>query len=686
VACGTLAAVLLWSLRREPRPAVTLSAEERAWIASHGPIRLGADPAYPPIEWIDVRGVHRGLVADLLALVRARVGIPIEVVRAGSWQEVLEKARSGELDGITALQPTPERSGYLAWSNPIVDLLDVVIVRQDEPGSPMLRDLAGKRVAMTGGSALVEEVRRANPDVTLVLFPDEVSALRSVSFGQVDAALVNLAVASYVVEAVGITNLRVASDYGRGLPLSIGTRHDRPFATSILDKGLAAVSLAEREEIRQRWVRLDVSGVQTTRRSLLALAISLIAITAVAAVALGWNASLRRRVAVATSGLKAELAERRRAEEALLRAQRLESLAVLAGGIAHDFNNLLTGILGNLSLVRRDRPGPDEADELLDEAERATRRAVSLTRQLLTFARGGAPDTVVLDLAPLVDEAAQFAARGRAVTCRVVAQPGLWPAAVDPGQIGQVIQNLVLNAVEAMPSGGAVEIALDNVRVESGARMSPGPCIRLRVSDQGPGIPPDVLPHVFDPFVSTKQRGSGLGLAVTYSVVTRHGGTIDVRSRPGEGTTFEIVLPARPGASSVAPARAETVLRRTGRVLVMDDEESVRRVAQRVLRSLGCEVAVAADGREAVALWHAARERGKPFDVVVVDLTVPGGPGGIEVLRRLRESDRNAKVVVSTGYSEPEPGAMREFSAALPKPYSAEEALAVVGPFLPLAP
>ena len=683
--CATLAAVLLWSLRREPHPRVTLSAEERAWIASHGPIRLGADPAYPPIEWIDANGVHRGLVADLLALVRKRVGVPIEVVRAGSWQEVLEKARSGELDGITAIQPTPERSGYLAWSNPIVDLLDVVIVRQDEPGSPMLRDLAGRRVAMTGGNALMDEVRRTSPDLRLVLFPDEVSALRSVSFGQADAALVNLAVASWAVEALGITNLRVASDYGRGLPLTIGTRRDRPFATSILDKGLAAVSLAEREEIRERWVRLDVSGVQSTRRVLLALAISLIAITAVAAVALGWNASLRRRVARATAGLEAELAERRRAEEALLRAQRLESLAVLAGGIAHDFNNLLTGILGNVSLVRRDRPGAEEADELLDEAERATRRAVSLTRQLMTFARGGAPDTVVVDLAALVKEAATFAARGRAVTCRVVAQPGLWPAAVDPGQIGQVIQNLVLNAVEAMPSGGAVEIALDNVRVESGARMSPGPCVRLRVSDEGRGIPPDVLPHIFDPFVSTKERGSGLGLAVTHSVVTRHGGTIDVRSRPGEGTTFEIVLPARPGASPMAPAKAEPVLRRAGRVLVMDDEESVRRVAERVLGSLGCEVAVAADGREAVALWHAARERGRPFDVVVVDLTVPGGPGGIEVLRRLRESDPDAKVVVSSGYSEPDPEAMREFSAALPKPYSAEEALAVVGRFLPPA-
>ena len=670
----------------EPHPTVTLTAEERAWIASHGPIRLGADPAYPPIEWIDARGVHRGLVADLLTLVRRRLGVPIEIVREGSWKEVLEKARSGEIDGVAAIQPTPERSEYLAWSIPIVDLLDVVIVRHDEPGSPTLGDLSGRRVAMTSGSALVDEVRRANPDVELVLLADEVSALRAVSFGQAEAALVNLAVASYVVEAAGITNLRVASDYGRGLPLSIGTRRDRPLATSIVAKGLAAVSLAEREEIRQRWVRLDVSGVQTTRRALLALALCLIAITAVAAVALGWNATLRRRVAAATAGLEAELAERRRAEEALLRAQRLESLAILAGGIAHDFNNLLTGILGNVSLVRRDRPGPEEEDELLREAERATRRAVSLTRQLLTFAKGGAPDTLVVDLAPLVEEAARFATRGRTVGYRVVAEPGLWPAAVDPGQLGQVVQNLVINAVEAMPTGGVVEVALDNVRAGAGARVTPGPCVRLRVSDEGPGIPADVLPHVFDPFVSTKERGSGLGLAVTHSVVTRHGGAIDVRSRPGEGTTFEVVLPARPGASTVTPPRSEPARRRSGRVLVMDDEESVRRVAQRVLGSLGCEVAVAADGLEAVALWHAAREGGRPFDVVVVDLTVPGGTGGMDVLRRLREIDPQAKVVVSSGYSEPEPGALREFSATLPKPYSAEEAIAVVGPFLPPAP
>jgi PAS domain S-box-containing protein len=385
--------------------------------------------------------------------------------------------------------------------------------------------------------------------------------------------------------------------------------------------------------------------------------------------------------------LTVDVSERERAAQTLARTQRLEALAVLAGGIAHDFNNLLTGILANVSLARSDHPPEAELDELLEEATAAAQRATTLTRQLLTFSKGGAPVKKVVDLAPLVREAGLFATRGATGACAF--QLGAsWPAEVDPGQIAQVVQNLVLNALEAMPEGGTVEVALDDLALQPGASgaLAAGPYLRLRVSDHGVGIPPASLPRIFDPFFSTKNRGSGLGLAVCHSVVTRHGGSIEARSTPGAGTTFEVLLPAQPGAVAGAVKAAQPAAHRRGRVLVMDDEEMVRRVAQRTLASLGCEASVAADGAEAVRLWQAARDEGRAFDLVVLDLTVPGGVGGVETLARMKALDPEVRAVVSSGYSNaPVIADYRSygFKAALLKPFTAEEARAVIAGLLP---
>jgi signal transduction histidine kinase/ActR/RegA family two-component response regulator len=485
--------------------------------------------------------------------------------------------------------------------------------------------------------------------------------------------------------------LKYASEGAGTAPLTIATRNDAPLLASIIAKGLAAVTPAEREELRRRWIRLDDPGARIGRSLIAALAVTVGLALLVTLVVLAWNGTLRRRVAETTAGLQAELAERRRAEEALVRVQRLESLSVLAGGIAHDFNNLLTGILANISMAREEpSPPPGELSELLVDAESAARRAQALTRQLLTFSKGGAPVTRLVNLLPLVQESALFAARGTAATCTVRAAADLWPAAVDPGQIGQVVQNLVINAVEAMTSGGAVEVTLENrtLATATPGGLQPGPFVLLRVRDQGKGVAAELLPRIFDPFFSTKQRGSGLGLAVTHSVVVRHGGAIEASSQVGRGTTFEILLPGSPGRVSAQQADPTRAQQRCGRVLVMDDEEMLRRVAARIIGSLGCEVVAAAEGAEAIARWEQARAEGRPFDAVVVDLTVRGGLGGVETLRRLREQDPGVRVVVSSGYSEASEMASHAahgFAAVLPKPYSAEDARAAIGPLLPLA-
>ncbi|HZZ84290.1 MAG TPA: ATP-binding protein [Anaeromyxobacteraceae bacterium] len=374
-----------------------------------------------------------------------------------------------------------------------------------------------------------------------------------------------------------------------------------------------------------------------------------------------------------------DITERKWAEETLLRTQRLESLGVLAGGIAHDFNNLLTGILANLSLASAD---PSAREELLREAEEAARRAQSLTRQLLTFSRGGAPVKSLLELGEVVRDSALFATRGTNATCRCEVAADLWPVEADPGQISQLVHNLVLNAVEASTDGSAVEVSLENLRLE-GRRgpLGPGPYVRLRVVDHGVGIPEHLVSRIFDPFFSTKGRGTGLGLSVTHSIAARHGGQVEVHSRPGAGTAFDVFLPARPGERPASAARADLPRELRARVLVMDDEELIRRALARALSSLGCEVDGAAHGEEAVALWERARADGRPFDLAILDLTVRGGMGGVEALARLQALDPGVRAIASSGYSGgPVMADHRRhgFAGALPKPWTAEELSAAV--------
>ncbi len=338
----------------------------------------------------------------------------------------------------------------------------------------------------------------------------------------------------------------------------------------------------------------------------------------------------------------------------LERASKLESVGLLAGGIAHDFNNILAIIMGNLTLALMDekvKTGP--AGRWLAEAERGAARARDLTQQLLTFAKGGEPVRSAVQLSDLVKEAAEFALHGSAVRCEFDLAPGLWPAQVDKGQIGQVVQNLVLNAVQAMPRGGVLKILLRNETLPPGGALPlpPGGYLHLTVRDNGPGIPPDLLPRIFEPYFTTKETGAGLGLATVYSIVKKHEGHVTVESQPGEGTVFRIWLPAAAVPAepkSVSQSPFETL---RGRVLFMDDEEAIRLMASVLLTRLGMDPEMAEDGQQAVERFEAARAAGRPFDLLVMDLTVPGGMGGLEALQKIRAIDPGIRAIVSSGYS-----------------------------------
>ncbi len=391
-------------------------------------------------------------------------------------------------------------------------------------------------------------------------------------------------------------------------------------------------------------------------------------------------------------GFGIDITERGRMEKEMAKVQRLEALGILAGGIAHDFNNILTAILANISMARVFGDLREDIADMLQDAENASTQARKLTQQLLTFARGGAPIKKAVSLAGLLKDTAEFAVSGSRALCVVSVTEDLWPVDADEGQISQVIQNLIINADQAMSRGGAIRVGAENVSIGPGEvpPLKGGSYVRISVLDQGTGISRKDLPHIFDPFFTTKPKGSGLGLATAFSVVGRHGGHIRVNSRAEEGTVFHVYLPASSGEVVLSPGKAPGIpVRGEGRVLVIDDEAFIRKTAGEMLRRMGFQVSTAEDHEEGIALYRTAIREELLFKVVIMDLTIPGGLGGREALERLRQIDPEARVIVSSGYSQ-DPVMARfrgyGFSGMVAKPYRIEDLAEAISGVLKVGP
>ncbi|MBA4417192.1 MAG: hybrid sensor histidine kinase/response regulator [Syntrophus sp. (in: bacteria)] len=376
-----------------------------------------------------------------------------------------------------------------------------------------------------------------------------------------------------------------------------------------------------------------------------------------------------------------DITERRRMEEELLKTSKLESIGVLAGGIAHDFNNILTAIMGNISLAKMVTQEESPLYKRFVGAEQAVNRAKDLTRQLLTFSKGGTPIKKTTRIIHILEDSANFTLTGSNVNCFFSLPDNLWNVEVDEGQMSQVMQNLVINAKEAMLAGGTIEVRAENVILDDRQRMdmlfpTKGHYVKVAIKDQGIGIPEEHLDKIFDPFFTTKQGGSGLGLATSYSIIKKHGGFIHVTSHLGIGTTFEIYLPAIQEHAFARTEVAQDITTGKGKVLLMDDEEIVRDAIGEMLSILGYTTESAKDGAEAIDLYVEARKQGAPFDIVILDLTVPGGMGGKEAMEEFLEIDPKIKAIVSSGYSNNQimsEFARYGFTGVMSKPYRLEE-------------
>jgi PAS domain S-box-containing protein len=352
-------------------------------------------------------------------------------------------------------------------------------------------------------------------------------------------------------------------------------------------------------------------------------------------------------------GFALDITERKQLEEEQSKASKLESIGILAGGIAHDFNNILTSILMNISLAKLYGNKDKKITDRLLEAENATMRAQNLTKQLLTFSMGGTPIKRITEISELIRETSCFSLRGSNVKCRLFLPDDLWPAEIDEGQISQVINNLVINSDQAMPEGGTMQIRAENVSVgpEDNLPFAEGKYVKIDIEDEGCGIHKKYLPKIFDPYFTTKKKGSGLGLASVYSIIKNHGGHIEVDSEPGVGTRFQLCLPAYPAKYRKKKEKQQELLMEKGKILLMDDDVSIRKAVSAMLKVIGHEVEAVCDGAEAIKEYKKAKGSSNPFDAVILDLTIPGALGGKEAIKRLLKIDPEVRAIVSSGYS-----------------------------------
>ncbi|SHI95347.1 His Kinase A (phospho-acceptor) domain-containing protein [Malonomonas rubra DSM 5091] len=667
---------------------LALTAEEEAWIQAHPVVRLAPDPDFPPLEYLDNNLNYRGIAADFVALLEKKLPLKFEIVRMDNWSDVVQAAKDRRIDMWGAAVPTPERLEYMLFTKPFVEFPAVVLVRDSEQDFPKLNYLQGKRVAVVANYADHEYMKRAHPEIPLEVMPDISAGLRQVSFGKVDAMILNIASASYYIAKDGITNLKVTEDTDFIFDLSFACRSDWPVLQSILSKGMATITPQERKKILDNWVSLGKEGWRPSPTFILTVVVVLFLF--ILLLVLQWNRSLKTQVAQRTGELQKELEEREAAElqtrklqEQVNRSKKMEALGLLAGGVAHDLNNILAGVSGYAELMLmklpEDSPCRKHASAVRDSGE----RAAAVVADMLTISRNAASDKKTINLNRLVKEYlfspehAELQKRFPQVKVDTKLDEELLNISCSVVHIKKTILNLVLNAAEATKEGNIL-LQTKNCYIDSPfgqyEEVAVGEYVRLQICDNGPGIAAEDIEHIFEPFFTRKKlghSGTGLGLAVVWNTVQDHGGYIDV-DQPERGSCFKIYLPVCRGEISAEEIADCSELQANGeRILVIDDEEQIRDLASQMLTTLGYSVSVAESGEEALAML-----REEQFDLLLLDMIMEPGMNGRETYERAVALRPGQKALISSGFSESDEVKLTQKAGAsgyLKKPYSMRE-------------
>lgn len=762
-----------------------LTQEEQDWLATNGKhlvVLLQEDR--PPFTFRDESGAYDGLFVDYLREIEKNLGLQLPIRPFARWGDLLAHAEQNRHVIILAASRSREGPENLFVTAPIVKVPYAIITRKTSHATG-IPEFAGKTLCAVAHDTVHTTLARHYPHIAITGVKSSIQGLHAVSSGTCDAMVANSMEASYLIEALGLTNVHIAGRTRFLNRVALATSPDTPELFDILEKTVDNIPPNRRRDIYRRWISPGDRWVPDS----LVISLEVMAGIVLSIIFLlwAWTTSLRKQVGRQTKKLRdsrenlritldsigdgvmvtntegtvtrlnpaaevltgwsladacgkpmaeifrlrdthtarplpppdlsvptdrqptdttteavlvsrsgapfrisynmaptrdeeglvtgavfvfKDITDKTKAEEEALRMKKLESLGILAGGIAHDFNNLLTGLYGNVSMAKLALPADHEALTYLSSAEESMEAAVALTGQFLTFAKNEAPVKKIIHVGKTLSDAATFATHGLNTRLETAIDDDLWPVAADKGQLSQIIGNLIINAHQAMATGGIVTLTAKNVRA-TGGRI-----VRITVRDTGTGIDPEHLDKIFDPYFTTKTTGSGLGLATTHAIVTKHGGTISVDTEQGKGTVFTVDLPAADIRPAEAPGKQPEPLGDTSaegaRVLILDDQAVIRKIIETILGKMGIVPTFTVEGSETVRAYRSQLEEGTPFDAVILDLTIPGGMGGREASEQILAMDPEAKIIISSGYaSDPIMSRYEEFGikAIAVKPY-----------------
>ena len=605
--------------------------------------KIAIDQSFAPFESRTNGGVE-GFDIELMNEMATQLQVDVEYYPM-LWDDVMESVNNNSMDMFFGADTLVRREKF-DFSIPILNFTWRIFVRKEVLGISSVSDLSNHTVGVVENYASHEYLRENFPSIHLVLLDNIEHGLNMVANNEIFAFFGVELTGKYYIQFNELIELKVIGEVTEVGPFSIAVKKSNHELLNQINISLIEMFRSgDYFDLYDKWFGFEVQIVSPKIIQWVIITATVVAI-GISSLLL-WNYTLKKRIQEKTRELEQSM-------NLLIKQDKIESIGILAAGIAHDFNNLLMAILGGITLIKSHLSNNKESLKGISEVENAALRARDLSNQLLTFSKGGTPMKKACDIKDLIMQSANFTIHGTKTKCRFIFPEENPKIEVDPGQISQVINNLTVNGIQAMKDGGTIEIEMAIIQITTldSVPLPKGRYIKISFSDNGVGIPKEMKPKIFTPFFTTKSAGSGLGLTTSYSIIKKHHGYIDFVSELGIGTTFFVFLPFLDMQfQNKAHLERKKPLKGYGNVLVMDDESSVRKVVKKMLKSLGYKTTLTSNGLEAIVQYQKNMKSNNPFELVILDITIPGGMGGIETLKKLIGFNPNVRIILSTGYT-----------------------------------